>query len=73
MSSFEVCPSKIRVTRRLTYIQLDEMLAREEGNGRMVESVLGGGSRSGESVGESEGDDSGSSSNASGGGSGDYF
>jgi exoribonuclease R len=28
VTSFEVCPSKVRVTKRLSYIQLDEILTR---------------------------------------------
>ena len=40
MTSFEVCPSKVRVTRRLSYTELDDMLAREETSGRILESLL---------------------------------
>ena len=40
VTSFEVCPSKVRVTRRLSYTELDDMLAREETSGRVLESLL---------------------------------
>ena len=40
VSSFEVCPSRVRITRRLSYSELDEVLAREETAGRIVESLL---------------------------------
>ena len=40
VTSFEVCPSKVRVTRRLSYTELDDMLAREETSGRILESLL---------------------------------
>ena len=40
VSSFEVCPSRVRITRRLSYSELDEVLAREETTGRIVESLL---------------------------------
>ena len=40
MTSFEVCPSKVRITRRLSYTELDDMLAREETNGRILVSLL---------------------------------
>lgn len=40
------------MTRRLTYIQLDDMLARESVNGKMVESLLGGGGVGGDDVGD---------------------
>lgn len=40
VTSFEVCPSKVRVTRRLSYSELDDMLAREETTGRLLESLL---------------------------------
>ena len=40
MTSFEVCPSRVRITRRLSYTELDDLLAREENTGRVVESLL---------------------------------
>ena len=40
VTSFEVCPSKVRVTRRLSYSELDDMLAREETTGRILESLM---------------------------------
>jgi hypothetical protein len=40
VTSFEVCPSRVRITRRLSYTELDDLLAREENTGRVVESLL---------------------------------
>ena len=42
VTSFEVCPSRIRITRRLSYSELDDMLAREESNGKILQSLLAG-------------------------------
>ena len=35
-----MCPSRVRITRRLSYTELDDLLAREENTSRVVESLL---------------------------------
>lgn len=46
MTSFEVCPSRVRVTRRISYTELDDLLAKEESNGRILESLMAEGNNS---------------------------